>query len=168
MAPRAGLSAIGHPLRAAAGPRQETRLIERTSFSVPFLQIHTTRTTSPDTKHALGAALADAYGEIMQTSARIVNVGFVAYAAGDLGRYDAPGGVPREMVIVTCDVRDGRTPAQHESLGRTIVALCAASLGVAEDRIAVYLTEHASQHIYRDGGPAPAWSAAEASSPAKG
>jgi phenylpyruvate tautomerase PptA (4-oxalocrotonate tautomerase family) len=134
---------------------------------VPFLQIHTTRSISPDAKHALGAALAAAYGDIMQTSARIVNVGFVAYAPGDLGRYDGSGGEPREMAIITCDVRDGRAPAQHESLGRTITALCAAALGIGEDRVAVYLTEHASPQIYRDGGRAPAWSAAEASSPAK-
>jgi len=123
---------------------------------------------SPDAKRALGAALAAAYGEIMQTSARIVNVGFVAYAGGDLGRYDGSGDAPREMAVVTCDVRDGRTSAQHESLGRTITALCAAALGLGEDRIAVYLTEHASQQIYRDGGRAPAWSPAEATTPAKG
>jgi phenylpyruvate tautomerase PptA (4-oxalocrotonate tautomerase family) len=134
---------------------------------MPFLQIHTTRSMSPEAKHALGAALAAAYGEIMQTSARIVNVGFVAYADGDIGRYDGSGAEPREMAIVTCDVRDGRTPAQHESLGRTIVALCAAALGMTEDRVAVYLTEHASRHIYRDGGRAPEWSPAEATSPAK-
>jgi phenylpyruvate tautomerase PptA (4-oxalocrotonate tautomerase family) len=135
---------------------------------MPFLQINTSRTISADAKHALGAALAAAYGEIMQTSARIVNVGFVAYAPGDLGRYDAAGGEPREMAVVTCDVRDGRTPAQHESLGRTVTALCAAALGLGEDRIAVYLTEHASPQIYRDGGRAPAWSPAEATAPAKG
>ena len=134
---------------------------------MPFLQIHTSRSIPPESKHALGAALAGAYGEIMQTSARIVNVGFVAYAGGDLGRYEASGGEPREMAIVTCDVRDGRTPAQHESLGRAIVALCAAALGLGEDRIAVYLTEHASPQIYRDGGRAPAWSPAEAGGPAK-
>jgi phenylpyruvate tautomerase PptA (4-oxalocrotonate tautomerase family) len=134
---------------------------------MPFLQVHTTRSMSPEVKHALGAALAGAYGEIMQTSARIVNVGFVAYAQGDLGRYDASGGEPREMAIVTCDVRDGRTPAQHESLGRTIVALSATALGLAEERIAVYLTEHASRQIYRDGGCAPEWSPAEAGDPAR-
>ena len=134
---------------------------------MPFVQIHTSRSISPDAKHALGAALATAYGETMQTSARIVNVGFVAYAAGDLGRYDASGDEPREMAVVTCDVRDGRTPAQHESLGRTMTALCAAALGLGEDRIAVYLTEHASTQIYRDGGRAPAWSSMEASTPAE-
>ncbi|HEV2737204.1 MAG TPA: hypothetical protein VGU66_01365 [Candidatus Elarobacter sp.] len=132
---------------------------------MPFLQIHTTRDVAADAKHALGRALATAYGDVMQTSARIVNVGFVQYAPGDLGRYDASGDAPREMAVVTCNVRDGRTPAQHEALGRTIVALCGAALGLPEDRIAVYLTEHPSHRIYRDGGPAPAWSAAEAASP---
>ena len=140
---------------------------QRTLPYMPFVQIHTTRTMSSAAKHALGAALADAYGEVMQTSARIVNVGFVTYADGDLGRYDGAGNEPREMAIVTCDVRDGRTPAQHEALGRTIVALCAAALGLGDDRIAVYLTEHPSRNIYRDGGRAPAWSPAEAGSAEK-
>ena len=133
---------------------------------MPFVQVHTSRSISSDAKHALGAALAAAYGDIMQTGARIVNVGFVAYAAGDLGRFDAAGDELREMAVITCDVRDGRTPAQHESLGRTITALCAAALGLGEDRIAVYLTEHASSQIYRDGGRAPTWSPAEAPSTA--
>ncbi len=53
-----------------------------------------TRDISPDAKHALGLALATAYGDVMQTSARIVNVGFLTYAAGDLGRYDAAGHAP--------------------------------------------------------------------------
>ncbi|MDP9105496.1 MAG: tautomerase family protein [Candidatus Eremiobacteraeota bacterium] len=132
---------------------------------MPFLQVHTTRDIPADAKHALGLALATAYGDVMQTSARIVNVGFLTYPAGDLGRYDADGGAPREMTVVTCDVRDGRTPAQHESLGRTITALCAAALGLPANRIAVYLTEHASRQIYRDGGSAPAWTAAEGASP---
>ena len=135
------------------------------TFVMPFLQIHTTRAMSPQVKHVLGAALAAAYGETMQTSARIVNVGFVAYAGGDLARYDADDGAPREMAVVTCDVRGGRTPAQHESLGRTITALCASALGLTEDRVAVYLTEHAGGQIYRDGGSAPPWTPAEASSP---
>lgn len=133
---------------------------------MPFLQVHTSRVISPQARHALGAALAAAYGDLMQTSARIVTVGFVTYAEGDLARYDASGNEPREMAVVTCDVRDGRTPAHHESLGRTIVALCSAALGLGGDRIAVYITEHASEQIYRDGGRAPAWSPAEASSPA--
>jgi phenylpyruvate tautomerase PptA (4-oxalocrotonate tautomerase family) len=127
---------------------------------VPFLQVHTTRDIAPEAKHALGSALATAYGDVMQTSARIVNVAFVKYAAGDLVRYDAAGDA-HEMAIVTCDVRDGRTPAQHESLGRTVTALCGAALGLPEDRIAVYLTEHPSHRIYRDGGRAPAWTPAE-------
>ena len=132
---------------------------------MPFLQIHTARIVSAEAKRALGVALATAYGEIMQTSRLIVNVGFVAYGAGDLVRYDGSNGAPREMTIVSADVRAGRTPAQHETLGRALAAICAGALGVAEERVAVYLTEHAGAHIYRDGGRAPDWSAEEAAGP---
>ena len=96
----------------------------------------------------------------MQTSHRIVNVGFVHYEDGDLARYDAAGDTAQEMTIVTCDIRAGRTAGMQEELGRAITAACAREIGIAEARIAVYITEHAATQIYRDGGRAPDWSAA--------
>jgi phenylpyruvate tautomerase PptA (4-oxalocrotonate tautomerase family) len=128
---------------------------------MPFVQIHTSRPFSEATRATLGRALADAYGEHMQTSSRIVNVGFVHYAAGELARYDADDGSAREMTIVTCAVRVGRTPAMLEALARAISAACARELGIAEARVAVYLNEHPAYTIYRDGGRAPDWSPAE-------
>src|ERR1700682_5595297 len=125
---------------------------------MPFLQVHTSRDVAPATKRALGKALAAAYGETMQTTRHIVNVGFVRYAEGDLARYDGPDDEPREMTVITCDGRDGRTPDRHESLGRALASACAQALGIAEARIAVYITEHPSYQIYRDGGRAPEWS----------
>jgi len=116
---------------------------------------------APAARSRLGLALAKAYGEHMQTSHRIVNVGFVRYEAGALARYDAAGDEPQEMTVVTCDVRAGRPPEMLEALGRAITAACARELGVSEARVAVYLTEHESHQIYRDGGRAPDWSPAE-------
>jgi phenylpyruvate tautomerase PptA (4-oxalocrotonate tautomerase family) len=132
---------------------------------VPFVQIHTSRAISTETKRALGFALATAYGEHMQTTHRIVNVGFVRYDDGDIARFDAADDGAREMAVITCDVRAGRSPEAHEELGRAITAECSRALALPEERIAVYITEHASHHIYRDGGRAPEWSPAEAVSP---
>lgn len=132
---------------------------------MPFVQIHTARSLSPDGKRALGLALAQAYAEHMRTSSRIVNVGFVHYADGDLARYDAADDGPREMTVVTCDVRAGRAPEQHEAFGRAVTQLCARALGIDELRVAVYLTEHAASQIHRDGGRAPDWSPAEGAAP---
>ena len=129
---------------------------------MPFVQIHTSREASGETRRRLGFALAQAYGDCMQTDHRIVNVAFTAYAPEDLVRYDAAGGGAQEMTIVTCDIRAGRPPEMQTNLGRTITAICSRELGIAEARIAVYLTEHAAVQIYRDGGTAPDWSAAEA------
>lgn len=128
---------------------------------MPFVQVHTARNAPPAVRRSLGLALAKAYGEHMQTNHRIVNVGFVAYAEGNLVRYDASGEEPREMTVVTCDVRTGRSPEHQEQLGRAITVACSRALGVPEARIAVYLREHAAHQIYRDGGRAPDWSAAE-------
>jgi phenylpyruvate tautomerase PptA (4-oxalocrotonate tautomerase family) len=130
---------------------------------MPFVQVHTSVVISADARNALGLALANAYGEYMQTSHRIVNVGFVHYAPGDLARYDASGDAPREMTVVTCNVRAGRSPEMHEALGRALTSACARELGVSEARVAVYITEHPAHQIYRDGGRAPEWSPSEAS-----
>ncbi len=129
---------------------------------MPFVQVHTSRAVDPEARRSLGLALAKIYGECMQTTHRIVNVGFVHYAEGDLARYDASGDDPREMTIVTCDVRAGRTPETQERLGRAITSACSKALGIPEARVAVYISEHAGHQIYRDGGRAPDCSAAEA------
>jgi phenylpyruvate tautomerase PptA (4-oxalocrotonate tautomerase family) len=129
---------------------------------VPFLQVHTSRALSTEAKRALGFALATCYAEHMQTTHRIVNVGFVRYDDGDIARFDAAGDGAQEMAVVTCDVRAGRSPEAHEALGRAITGACAHALELPEERIAVYITEHAAHHIYRDGGRAPEWSRAEA------
>jgi phenylpyruvate tautomerase PptA (4-oxalocrotonate tautomerase family) len=128
---------------------------------MPFVQVHTSRPLSDATRDTLGRMLAHAYAEHMQTSSRIVNVGFVHYPVGELARYDADDGSAREMTIVTCAVRVGRTPAMLEALARAISAASARELGISEARVAVYLNEHPAYTIYRDGGRAPDWSPAE-------
>jgi hypothetical protein len=128
---------------------------------VPFVQVHTSSDPSPGVRRALGFALANAYGEHMQTSSRIVNVGFVHYGEDELVRYDAANGEPQAMTIVTCEVRTGRSPEMLEALGRAITELCSRELGVPAARIAVYLSEHVPAEIYRDGGRAPDWSSSE-------
>jgi hypothetical protein len=94
---------------------------------MPFVQVHTSRDVSPAVRRSLGFALANAYGEHMRTSRRIVNVGFVHYAEGELVRYDAANDEPQAMTIVTCEVRTGRSPEMLESLGRAITEACSRS-----------------------------------------
>jgi phenylpyruvate tautomerase PptA (4-oxalocrotonate tautomerase family) len=129
---------------------------------MPFVQVHVAREVPADVRAKLGFALADIYGRCMRTDSRIVNVGFLRYPDGGLVRYDASDRTGVEMTIVTCDIRAGRTPEVQEQLGREFTAACARELGVAEARVAVYITEHDAQQIYRDGGRAPDWSPDEA------
>ena len=129
---------------------------------MPFLQLHTTHDLTPGTRAALGFALADAYATTMQTDRRIVTVGIVRYAEGDLVRYGTADRSAHGMTVVTCDGRTGRDDQTLESLGREITNLISQHLGVDPLRVAVYVTEHPSHQIYRDGGPAPSWSPSEA------
>jgi hypothetical protein len=128
---------------------------------MPFVQVHTSRAASPEIRHRLGFALANAYAEHMLISHRIVNVGFLTYGDEGLVRYDGPENAPQEMTVVTCEIRTGRPPEMLESAGRAIMAACARELGITEARVVVYFSEHAGQQIYRDGGRAPDWSPAE-------
>ena len=97
----------------------------------------------------------------MSTDFRIVNVGFVAYGDGSPARYASAVGTVTEMLIVTCDVRSGRTPEVLERFGRAVTALCADAYGISKLQVAIYVTEHAAHEIYRDGARAPDWSASE-------
>lgn len=128
---------------------------------MPFVQVNTSRRLTAGVRDTLGFALARAYAEAMQTNHRIVNVGFKHFGDGELVRYDAGENAPQEMTVVTCDVRAGRSPEMLESLGRAITAACARELGTDALRVAVYMNEHPSYQIYRDGGRAPDWSPAE-------
>jgi phenylpyruvate tautomerase PptA (4-oxalocrotonate tautomerase family) len=128
---------------------------------MPFVIVHSSRRPEPAARRALGVALAKAYGEHMQTTHRIVNVAFPFYEPDDVARYDAAGDAAREMTVVTCDVRAGRTPEAIESLGHAFTALCAEHLAIDPLRVAVYVDEHPTYRIYRDGGRAPDWSADE-------
>ena len=87
---------------------------------MPFVQVHTSVVISADARNALGLALANAYGEYMQTSHRIVNVGFVHYAPGDLARYDASGDAPLAMAAAR---RNGRRPKPRRKAAKTALAL---------------------------------------------
>lgn len=128
---------------------------------MPFVQVHTSRRPDTEVRRALGVALAKAYGEHMETTHRIVNVAFPTYDDGDVARYDAGGDAASEMTVVTCDIRAGRSAQAIEALGRAFTDACACWLGVDPLRVAVYVNEYPASHIYRDGGPAPVWSAEE-------
>jgi phenylpyruvate tautomerase PptA (4-oxalocrotonate tautomerase family) len=128
---------------------------------MPFVTVHTSRRQEVAVRRMLGAGLAKAYGEHMQTTHRIVNVAFSFYEPDDVARYDAAGDAAQEMTVVTCDVRVGRTPEAVEALGRAFTALCAEHLAVDPLRVAIYVNEHPAYQIYRDSARAPEWSADE-------
>jgi phenylpyruvate tautomerase PptA (4-oxalocrotonate tautomerase family) len=132
---------------------------------MPFIQVHSCRAVSPAVRSKLGFELAGLYASAMQTDHRIVNVGFSTYPPGGLARYGESDEDASEMTILTCDVRSGRTPEAIEAFGSALTALVAKALDVPEARVAVYVTQHDAHEIYRDGGRAPDWSAAEQRTP---
>src|SRR5260370_25248431 len=93
---------------------------------MPYLQIDLDGTV-PDPP-ALAAALARAYGEIMEADEQRISV---AFRPGDVLRCFPDG--PRPMTVVTCDIRAVRPPERLAALAREIARLLAPALGPTPD-----------------------------------
>jgi phenylpyruvate tautomerase PptA (4-oxalocrotonate tautomerase family) len=117
---------------------------------LPYLQIDLNGALA-DTP-VLAAALARAYGEIMEADEQRISV---AFRQGDVLRCFADG--PRPVTVVTCDIRAGRPPERLERLAGEITRLVAGALGGTPDEVVVYFTQHAGFEIFRDGAPSADW-----------
>src|SRR5215212_3469391 len=102
---------------------------------MPYLQLDLPRSYPVEVKRELARRLGDLYAELMQTTPGMVNVGFRELGEGNL--YRCGEGEPEPAAVVQCDIRQGRPAEQRLELARQVVALCAASLGLRADRVAV-------------------------------
>lgn len=128
---------------------------------MPYLHFDLPARYPAATKRALAARLGALYAEIMETSPRIVKVGFRELGAENLFRCGGPDGGVEPVVVGQCDIRRGRPVEQRAALAAAIVAACADALGVAPDAIELEFTQHAGDEMYRRGGFAQDWTAAE-------
>jgi phenylpyruvate tautomerase PptA (4-oxalocrotonate tautomerase family) len=117
---------------------------------LPYLQIDLN--DAIEDKPALAAALARAYGEIMEADEQRISV---AFRPGDVLRCFPDG--PRPVTVVTCDIRAGRPPERLARLAGEITRLVSAALGATPDDVVVYFTQHAGAEIFRDGAPSADW-----------
>jgi phenylpyruvate tautomerase PptA (4-oxalocrotonate tautomerase family) len=115
-------------------------------------------------KRALAARLGALYAEIMQTTPRIVKVGFRELGEDSLVRCGAPDGGVEPVVVGQCDIRRGRPAEQRLALANAIVGACAEALGVPASRIELEFTQHTGDEMFRHGAFAEDWSADEAGS----
>jgi phenylpyruvate tautomerase PptA (4-oxalocrotonate tautomerase family) len=75
---------------------------------MPYLHFDLPACYPAATKRALAARLGALYAEIMETSPRIVKVGFRELGPESLFRCGAPDGGVEPVVVGQCDIRRGR------------------------------------------------------------
>lgn len=128
---------------------------------MPYLQIDLPCAAAAATKTDLARTLVATYAELMETQARIVNVGFRELSHGPLRFEDDVTGAPSDVIVVACDIRRGRSARRLEALAERIVAQVAEALDFPPMRIVVEFTQHAGEEMYRYGAVARDWNPAE-------
>jgi phenylpyruvate tautomerase PptA (4-oxalocrotonate tautomerase family) len=116
---------------------------------VPYLQIDFDGELS---LKELAPALAGAYATIMEADEARISVGL---RRAEVLRCFPEG--PRPVIVVTCEIREGREPDRLARLAGEICALVAAAAGRSPDDVVVYFTQHPGFEIYRDGAPSVDW-----------
>lgn len=136
-------------------PHSRAAVLDR----MPFLQLDLPQPMAPAQKHRLVRALAERYAELMETEVRIVSV-CVRDAAGG-GPFRLEAGDLRDVAVLMCDVRRGRTTDQRERAARGFVDIISAETGVDALHVVVEFTQHEATEMFRYGALAPEWSPGE-------
>lgn len=127
---------------------------------MPYLQLHVPRTYPAEAKRRLARAIGEIYARLMQTQASRVRVGFVEM--GEANLWHCTEGEPRPGVVLSCDIRRGRTVRQRAELAESLIQACREALDLPGD-VLVEFTQHTGDELYREGkGMAEDWAPAEA------
>src|SRR5687767_15744114 len=89
---------------------------------MPYLQLDVPRTYPAEVKRRLARRMGEIYARVMQTGASRVRVGFRELAEG--GLWHCTEGEPRPGVVLSCDIRRGRTAAQRAALAEELIKAC--------------------------------------------
>jgi phenylpyruvate tautomerase PptA (4-oxalocrotonate tautomerase family) len=128
---------------------------------MPYLQLHVPRSYPAETKRKLARRMGEIYARIMETDPARVRVAFLELPAGSL--WHCTDGEPRPGVVLSCDIRKGRTAEQRARLAEALIGACADELDLPGE-VLVEFTQHAGDELYRQGrGMAEEWSAEEGS-----
>ena len=126
---------------------------------MPFLQLDVPWPVAIADRRRIAAAIGACYAETMQTRRSIPAV---AVRCNDGGPWRWEDGELREVAVLMCDVRRGRTAEQRERAAHTLATLVAGELDVDLLRVVVEFTQHDHDEMFRYGRMAEAWTVAEA------
>jgi phenylpyruvate tautomerase PptA (4-oxalocrotonate tautomerase family) len=127
---------------------------------MPYLHLDLPRTYPAEVKRELATQLCELYARVMQTQRWRPNVGIAELGEDNLFHL-GPDGL-ESIVMVLVQFRRGRPSEDRLTLGRGIVDICVAVLGVHRQTVLVEFTPHSGEEILRDGNWAAEWTPAEA------
>ena len=126
---------------------------------MPYLQLDVPRSYPAETKRKLARRMGEIYAQIMQTEPARVRVAFHELPPGNL--WHCSEGEPRPGVVLSCDIRKGRTAEQRALLAEALIRACAEALDLPGE-VLVEFTQHSGDELYRQcRGLAQEWTAAE-------
>lgn len=131
---------------------------------MPYLQLDTTGSFTPEAKKKLAHAISLSYAEMMEVDIRRISVAIRELGEGGLWRIPEVGGEPVPVSMLMLDIRRGRPAELRMEVARKLCAHCIEILGLREDRLNVEFTQHDGDEMYHPtlGGYSPDWKPGEA------
>jgi hypothetical protein len=115
---------------------------------MPFLQLDIPGHVDVLTRRRIAGLVGRCYADTMHVQRRVPAV---AVRCNDGGPWRWEDGEMREVVVLMCDIRRGRTDEQREHAARTLATLIAHELHVDLLRVVVEFTQHDADEMFRYG-----------------
>lgn len=124
---------------------------------MPYLQLDVSVSVTPAQKKLLAQKLTLTYADAMQADLRRINVAI--RELGPAGVWRHVNGELREVSVLMCDIRRGRTAEVRMEAAKRLVQDCADVLGHDPSCLTVEFTQHAGDEMYHPalGGYSPEW-----------
>lgn len=124
---------------------------------MPYLQLDTPFSCSPETKQRLAKRLGEIYARQMNADVRRITVAIRELGEGGLWRCGE--GAPRPAALLMCDIRAGRPATQRAELARMLIDACKEIVGLQDDNLNVEFTQHSGDEMYHTlyGGLTTDW-----------
>jgi phenylpyruvate tautomerase PptA (4-oxalocrotonate tautomerase family) len=126
---------------------------------MPYLQLDTPFSHTPDQKRRLAKRLGEIYAIKMSSNINRLSVAIRELGEGGLWRCGDGPDDPRPAAILMCDIRRGRSAELRGELAAELVKACQEILGLRDDNLNLEFTQHDGDEMYHTlyGGLSDDW-----------
>ncbi|NIG55526.1 tautomerase [Chitinophaga sp. Cy-1792] len=132
---------------------------------MPYLQLDVNGHYSLDVKRRWAKRMGDTYAEIMTTEVSRITVALRELGEGAVWRCGKAE--PRQVALLMCDIRRGRTPDRRGRLAKALLEVCTEMLNLQADSLNIEFTQHSGDEMYHPlmGGFSDDWREDEMDTP---